>query len=1038
MLFNNNIDQGRDPLTGREMVQDKNGEWRVKGDGPALGSFLGIPAVTPETARDMVRLGKRAVDGPASFGYGLLQGGLADTTHGAVSALLTQPLSKLSRAIFAMQTRGADSADTVMGWSPEADYNATRHNEHMANIDFWTHKADTMASNLRKKYGRKQLADIIRAEHEGKKPPQLNEFRELMEEAARRAKDVGLAGKDFDKRFDGRYVRMGRWKWTDPDRLQKAMIDARRRAAELAEELKVGREALDKDGELSSDAEIQKLAGLQAEVVNQQKRARDFEKQWKRSQRGVLRPWGSFNTTRATPLEVVDVRAAAKWEGADRKRRITDWDEAVKKGLDLDRPELLLWDSVVHHFHAIEQAEWMKQIAADPRMSKPIREAPKDWVVMQKQELRSSRAYKHLIGRAVSPWMYHFIKLQEGPGGVVERISADLHSGAKMALTTMAPANWALQIFANPMMVATKSNTSLFRAYPAYMKALFDVLNPVGQGKLLRQFGSLRWLDVATDFDREFMHSIKRENPHINTENIGSIVNHMVSKFGEGAWREGLGTAGKLAAHPFNRLLQGVGFVYRRLDAAARIANYRLLRSQGVKHDAAVEQVNRGWDLFHQNKLGDFLRKGVLQVPGTKVKIPLPFLANSFASVPMTFMRNFAQIVGKTPLQMAELGVYVGLWNTAVQSWTGQNDEDVDRILRNVHSQDNDLIHWIRSKTTPLTPDGQQGIDLWGYHPIGAALEPIPGGTSAFWGAAEGVAEKGPLGVFEGATTGTDAFGTTSYQDFIHRALGGSHILMSPWTEYELDRDDEGKPVQYRYEAPGLWGTTGRLKLALETGQLPLALFYTLGNLGNASRAFTLESAGAASAVVQTLSQFDKTDLGSHPSFDLIADGEDIFSVKPRSWEDVLMRRLGVRVKNPNAFARLLERIKRQKGIETTDFGRFSAEDPVNTQAQKVAKLGNAVKEARSGAYLWGMLRHLARAPESQQRANVLAEIKRRWETPESRRRASMALVKIEMGREAQEAMNLLAKFGLLLPTPGVQKVPKPLPSKARDALRGN
>lgn len=1046
-MMQERVDRGEDPITGRKMVHNENGEWVIDtrknlddGPGTVVTSIGGMVPIGKRTARNLIR-GTGLV---SDVLYAPLQGFAADMPTSVVSTLMTQPLAKLNRAVLGIAGMGPTKADTVFGWSPAADYIASRHNEHMAAIDLWTARADKMARKLAKKYKPEQLRQIVRAEHEGKKPPQLDEFRALMQRAAQEAKDVGLASSKFDDKWAERYVRMGRWKWTDPERLRRAYQDARVRVIELTEELKAAKAILDAKDDVPTDAEVDRLARLQMKTVAQQKRQRALEKQWKRSLR-KLHPWGGFHDVRPEPLDIVDVRAAERWEDSDRRRRIEDWDVALKKGLDDDRPELLLWDSIVHHFHAIEQARWIKRISEDPRMSLPTRDAPSDWVVMTPTELRSRRVYKHLAGRAINPWVHHFMKLQEGPNGPVERMMRDVHAAAKMALTALAPANWVLQVFANPLMTAVKSGTSVWRAYPAYLKALFDILNPLSRRRMEREFGKLRWLDVATDWDREYIQKLMEMNPTMNADSVFRTLMHGAEQIYKGEWGKGIkGLAKGSLVLPQERTLQALSFVYRRLDAAGRISTYRLLKDQGFSHEQAVQKTNRGWDLFHQNKFGDFLRKGVLQIPGTKVSIPLPFMANSFASVPMTFLRNFAEIVGKTPLQLAELATWVSLWNGAVANMNGMTDEEVENILNNVQHNENDLTWWIRKKTTPLMPWGTQSLDFWGYHPIGAALDAVPGGASAFWGAAEGLKNDGPMGALKGALTGRDAYGTTAPQSLLHRALGGNHIILSPWADYTLDRDAKGRAVQYRYEGKGLWGSRGKLRLALEEGVLPLAAVYGLGRLGGASPGSATAMGAAASMVAQVLSEIDATDAGKHPSFEIISDGEDIFEVKPRSWEDVVMRRLaGLKVRNPDAFRRALEKLARDKSIEIDDFsGKFKAAEGLEGtalyDARRLAAKGNDLKEGRRGLFLWGMARHLTTLPVGSDKwTNVRDEIVRRYSSVESRRRATAALVRIEMGQEAAQTDRILASVGLLTPSERELPVPPPTPAETRDLLRG-
>jgi hypothetical protein len=1034
-------DRGRDPISGRPLVPNENGDWGVqqKGkDNPTLSMFMGIPSfkdLRGYTGRDLVGLAPKVVgmaSRPFELAYGVLQGGLADTSHGAFSALMTQPLAKLSRALIAAKSGGDDSADVVAGWSSKADHIASRHNLHMARMDEWTRTADDFVKRFRARYTPAQRLALVRAEFEGwqdgkKAPdhPMMIEFRKLMNDVADQAKALGLASDKFDERYRDSYVRLGRWKWQDPRALALAVADARKTVAEMAEEMSEWHRA--NDGRDVTDLELQRQGMMQRQLIAMEKKHRQLETQLKRAGRRVFRNYSAFNEVHSNPLDVVDVRSIKHWEDADRRRRITDWDKAVERGLDVAEPELLLWDSITHHMHAIETARWLKEISQDPRLAMDFRDAPKDWIALSDFDLQSNRAFRHLIGKKVSPWVYHFMKLQEGPNGTLEKIWNDVVSGVKLSFTAVAPANWALQVIANPMQVSTIAGTSLFRAYPSYLKALGDVLNPFAQGAMRKQFGKQRWLDVATDWDREFMHNLKNSNPAVTARTFMTAARDMIRSIAEKEWRNVAANGVRALGTPFRRTLQGISWVYRRLDAAARISTYRLLREQGVPEDQAVRMVNRGWDLFHQNKMADYVRKGIVQIPGTQVRIPLPLFVNSFASVPFTFLRNFAQVAGKTPLQLAELGIMVSLWNSAVQEHNGISDEEVENRIRSMTSNENDLISWIRMKTTPMTPDARGGYDLWSYHPMGAALSAMPGVESAFWGAAEGLQKDGLLGALRGAVEGHDAYGVDAWQDIIHRMAGGEHIVVSPWAEYELDRDSEGRRVQWRYEQPGQWGFKGRMKMAYETGTLPLMAVLGLGNMMNATKSSAQEAAALAGMAAQVLAELDKTDIGDHPAIEIITDGQDIWSAKPMSWQDAVMRRFGIKVRRPNKLRRIIEKIGRTKGIDTTEMGRFQASKdvaPAEVQAMReLASLGNVHKDVMSGYYLYGYLRHLQTLnPSSRAAGNILEEITRRWPTVKGRRQKINSLVKMELGREAEEGMDLLGYYNLL--EPGVRDTP--------------
>jgi hypothetical protein len=1052
---NRRIAQGLDPLTGRRMVRDPNtGEWSMErpakpDGGPGYTLGLGLGGFDWSRAknafdwrRDMTGMARAAYNAADQFvrkaaalpqaAYGLVHGMTADMTSAAFSTFITQPIQRLSRAMYSMATSGGhkDAADTLMGWSPEADHIATQHNRHLARVDRLASEHNRIVGELRRKFTRDQLLDLVRAEHEGKRPPALKEYNDLMAQYAQEAQDLGLAGKNFNARLDRRYVRMGRWKWTDPQRLRQARIDAQKTVARLAEELAAFQKIQAESSARVTDAMAERMATKQRDLVNAQAQMRQLARQIRRSERRFL-PQAGIRETHNHPMELVDARKIREWEDSSRRREVDDWDALVKKGLDTDKPELLLLDGLQHASQAIEVARWMKEIANDPRMSRDLRDAPKGWEVLSKAEVGSNFAFSQLAGKAVSPWLYHFIKLSEGPNGIAEKVMHYFQGAAKMAVTMASPANWTLQTLANPLMVAVKSGTSVFRAYPAYVKALADLLL---RPSTRAQFQAERWLDVATDFDREIMAELRRRNPNANADSIMRTVQDMLHDFGQGQWRGGMRGAAQALNLSSVKALGLVSRVYRTLDAAARVANYRLLRDQGRTHQEAALEVNRGWDLMHQNKYGDFLRKGVFTLPGKKGrKIPLPFLANSFASVPMTFIRNFAQVAGKTPLMLMEMAVMVGMWNSVVQSYTGQTDDEVDRMTGAMHNQSNSLTHWIRRKTTPLLPSGRQGLDFWGYHPIGAALDAIPGADSGFWGASEFIASGGERG---GAFEGTNAYGQNLLEELQSSALGGKHIVLKPHAEFFFDRDDQGRPVRYRYEAPGLLGRTGWARMAVENGQASLAGAMALSSLAGMSAQTATEVGAVASALTQVVQDFQTSDIGARPGFVAITPGEDIFEVRPRSWEDVAMRRFGIKVRNPDAFRRTFERVAARRGIERGPRGNFLVDrdvpaGPLRIELMTLASRANKLRSARSGLFLWGLARHyqLTRNP------HVLAEIERRWPSAEARMRAARALVTLDMSRESGETLQLLAEFGLPFRDAGV---PRQSPSDVRELLNEN
>lgn len=1059
------IDEGLHPLTGLEAVFDEGrGTWvsSKKKGGEGYTVYAGLPVLPAAHAvRDLVGLMRHPVRNTRAV-YGIVHGMTADLTGSVLQTTLVMPLQKLSRAVLGLHS-GPDRADTAFGWSPNATKSAMVHNRHLAKMDLIAREADDYVKDLAKKYGHKKLLELVRAEHEGKAPWQLREFRQMMQDIAQEMKDLGMVGKDFDARYDGRYVRLGRYTWKNADHLKDAMQKARQRSKELGEEIIAFRDAADaaQAGEPWTPGQKQRLRELNAEAAAQDARATSLRRQWKRAGRSLFKNWRAYNQIHNAPVDVFDVQKLRSWEGANRRRENDDWDWHVDNGLDISRPELLLWDSIIHHRQAIETYRFMKEIAEDKDLSRSIRKAPKDWVLIQPEDVRSDLAFKELAGRKVSPWIYHFIKLSEGPNGWAERISNDVHSAIKMSLTFASPANWALQVVANPLMVGVKAGTSIWRAYPEYIKALTELFLPHSRKRLEGKYGPMRFLDVATDADREFMHNLRSTNPDINTRNFMGIMAEAANNFREGKVLRGAASGVKgLVAHPANRWLQLQSFMYRTFDAAGRVATYRILRKQGKTRAEAEAAVVQGWDLFHQNKWGDFLRKGVVQVPGTKVKIPLPIMANSFGSVPVTFLRNFGQIMGKTPLQFAELAVTIALYNQGVQMANGMTDDEVERLQRNTTPNTNGVLHWLRSKTTPISPDGTQAYDLWNYHPVTAATEAVPGLSQAMWGGLEGFSDEGLKGVIPGMARGKGGYGLTAEQDFISKALGSGHVMLAPYSEYLFDRDARGAAVRWRHERPALWGSQGVLKVAVEEGHLPVAIVYALGKMAGLNDSFNAELAAMAGSITSLAAELDRTASGENTDFDIINDGEGLFEVRPKSAEDVLLRRAGFRQRHPDAMRRILERVERQKGI-TKDkrHGNYKVEEDVppalRENLRRMAQFGNQLKLARSGAYLWGMARHWAETklpgyakhlkdydqgeplPENFWDGDAIRDqIKARWKSPESRARAANALVILDMGEEAGETLQILEQMKLLDPSEDGARMPPMSPDEVQSVFK--
>ena len=1057
------IDEGKHPLTGREAVYDEStGMWvsaKPKGESGGTKFYSGLPIIpSKEGIRDLVGLMRRPGKNVQAI-YGMVHGMTADFTGSLLQTTVVTPLHKLSRAILGING-GPDKADTAFGWSPRATRAAMVHNRHLANMDLITRDADVYIKGLVKKYGSKKLLELVQAEHEGKQPWQLREFRKLMQDIADEMKSLGMVGEEFDARYDGRYVRLGRYTWKDSARLKESMIAARKRSKEIGEQIEEYRTALNALEGPPTEGQMQRLKELSSESAAQEARSRSLRAQWIRSRRSLFRNWKAYNQVHSSPIDVADVRALRKWEGADRRRENDDWQWHVDAGLDTSRPELLLWDSIIHHRHAIETYRFMKQIAQDPDLSKSIQKAPKDWVRIDHEDVKSNLAFRELAGKKVDPWIYHFLKLSEGPNGVAERIANDVHSAIKMSLTFASPANWALQIIANPLMVGVKGGVSIWRAYPEYLKALTELFIPGRADALRKKYGPMRFLDVATDADREFMHNLHSENPDINTRTIMDSIARTANNFREGKVGAGIRTAGKTIGHPFNKWLQLQSMIYRSFDAAGRIATYRILRKQGKTRGEAEAAVVQGWDLFHQNKWGDFLRKGVVQIPGTKIKIPLPIMANSFGSVPVTFLRNFAQVAGKTPLQMAELAVTIALYNQAVQQANGMTDDEVETLQRNVTPNDNSILAWLRSKTTPISPSGTQAYDLWNYHPVTAATEAVPGMSQAMWGGIEGFSDEGLKGVIPGMFRGKGGYGLTAEQDFVSKALGAGHVMMAPYSELLLDRDAKGNAVRWRNERPALWGSQGALKVAVEEGHAPIAVIMALGYMGGMNPSFRAGLAAVASSVTQIAAELDKTADGENPVFEVISDGESLFEVRPRSAEDALLRRAGLRLRNPDALRRLVERVERQKGIHKDPrHGNYTVDDDVppalRERLARMAQFGNTAKRIKSGAYLWGMARHWMETkwPEYAERLKdydegeklpddfwdgdqIRAAIAARWKNAESRATAAQALVTLDMGQEAGDTLQILARMRLLDPEVGA-KIPPLSPDEFQKVFRG-
>jgi hypothetical protein len=751
------------------------------------------------------------------------------------------------------------------------------------------------------------LAELTR----GNRPAELGEFISMVDNLGERLVKAKLLKAEQVAKWKGRYLHFGRYKYSAED-VAKRILEVKKSWKEANQELR----AMVKQGK--SKAEI---ASKQKEVNGWDAMRMDLEK----GKRGFF---GTKAQIMRHPLDAIGMDAVSSFRnrGFGKKKTSETIEDAVKAGLDTADPVRLMFDTLQHEWHAVEQAEWFKRVATDGNFVRESELAPDHWVTVSSLDKVIDSTWEGFVGKKVHPQLYDWLKANEPTKNTIIRKWRYAESGVKLAATLGNLGNWGQQLMGNPLLMAA-GGVPMTRMLQRYGEGFVEIIRGTDRDFYLNK----NWVDQVTDADREFDRWMKEQNLDLETMPVDSVISSVYDAIrgqltGE-QWSTVMGHLNRTKAGAkrlgSKKVFSGMkaevrdavhilSHLYRSLDAAARIGMYKDLIEQGKSDAEATIAVNDIFDLQHVSKFAQYARR-----------TPFLFMADSFVSVKSAMARNHKKITGAGVKGYAAYMAMSAMWNSIAASMEGRTDEEVQADIEDSIPANNPFTHWLDSRTAFWVP-GRGAIDMQRWHPTGPLNDYLPGQEQFVSGiAGKMMGMKGPL---------RDRYGQTMGQGILGRALGSGSITMGLPAQVIMDRDERGRPgIARRYEDPGLLGTTGVLRASLETGALAAA-----GLGGLFSKAPFLSTALPATI----LQQMERLRRSNEVLLPWITDREierqALLTTFPSGTTrtpqqedeiDYVARLFGGRFLRPNALARERERLQYAEGTEEGTYGDVSSRE---------------------------------------------------------------------------------------------------------------
>lgn len=1007
-----------DPISGFPIKENREGQYVVRGgprDGIVLGFFGGMQPLTARMAMGLLRKGGRAVRTMFDVADGVLDGSL-DGVLEIVGTPLRNVLFESERfadMFPALENRrealqGMNSATKRFLTQDDPDGGIKQFlGELYGELNAVDHDIRGKIEPFATQLDIPEQLEAMRDFDSGKGAHDLmKDYNAWMNDYGQRAVKAGLlTQKQFDA-FKDKYIHFGRWVH-DKQKVGKRIEELDVEIARLAKQMR--------DESLGGATNF-RLSQLQSSLNDMNTIRNRLRKSM-----GML-PFGKPEVQRF-PMDTVNMGAvnAFRGRGFAKHRHLESLDEAIEMGLDTSQPWKLLEEGMRYEAHAVIQAEWFRRVAKDQRFIQDAEIAPKHWITVTKEiDKASDPAWRALVGKKMHPQMYEWLKIHEPTRNGLVRLYNSVHSAMKLAMTAQNPGNWLTQFMGNPQ-VLVGLGVPPTRAWSSWTKAFAEIVadsvskrkgvNPEVREELEMFRRKKNWIDQPTDADREFMEMLERsadldpfgaEGPSgVWNDVLGGLASLWNSKGAVGKARgfgQHMGRAGR-------ETFRYAAFVYRTLDAAARVAGYRELRMQGMDDAQATKEINDAFDITHISRLGRIYRK-------------LPFIGDSFPSVRAAQFRRFKDMTKGTAKMYAYYMGLSALWNSIAGRIAGQTDEEVDEVIESSIPNYNPFTHWIDSRTSFYFP-GAGVMDTRKWTPIDQALKFIPG----LEGTVEGLGSRMMGGRM------VDEYGRSPGESLVWDTIG-RNMVSSPAIEYLADQDRWGNHgVRDRLAAEGFLGTTGLLRAYIDNGALPALLTYGLFRAASGFTAVPRAAPAAAAALFTSRGRLQRTrerfepwitksmvDVNGHiPTLNKEAEPP-----KLQTDMDFILRLLGIRLMKPNEPYRRAEALSMTEGLSDGSFGKEVAnelrQEPSSPEAIEAAvakTLGKGYADTHRAAVLWGMITSWRDARgDAAERERLVGLIKRRFPDEKSLMTAVRNLG-IHIPHAASEVQAILETMGL-------------------------
>lgn len=743
--------------------------------------------------------------------------------------------------------------------------------------------------------------DLLRQFERGNTPAILQEYRDIMDSFGDQLVKDGLLHEDQVKKWKGKYIHYGRWVWTK-ENIDKAIENQRKYIEELHR---------------SGDR------GAMSDALESMRVLERVKKQV-----GLTRSRVYIGDH---PIDKIDRRQIQEFhrKGFARFKGHETLDEAIKAGLDVSQPHMLLIDGILGEGKALAQNAFHKAILADKGIVRKTEDAPGDWVHIVGTRYANDPVWKDAIGKSIEPQAYDLLEATRPDHNGIRQTWDMLHGLIKQGMTVGNLANYHTQLLGNLYTLA--SRVPFFQLPTRFMRAILTLAG-IGEGAKERRdkYDRWNWTRMAGDAIREIADILDKgnwttgaeartENPYAGmgiSETLGEAFRRLFSK----KFLSGVAGLANAAREGFQSL-----------DAIARIALHEVNMERGMSEIDSRKDVDSLFDMRHLPRGWQGMRRYV----------------DSFASIKAVMGRNMHRLAPAAPATMTNLAMFSAMFNMVMRSIYGVTEDEADELIDASIPKNNAFSEYVGKHTALLMPDGEgrlRVVDMNRFSPTDVGARAIPGARSLTSGL-ENMA-------MEGKWAG-DHRGAGINQELAN--LAASNVFYGPTLDWVFDRDrfSEGRGVREEFQNPGAFGSTGFLRFMIERGPLPGAISALLPP-GMRESAATFVPSGARAA-----RRFGETSregaLGTPPRTSIGTDEKGKTLIEQQGRGRLIMDMLGFRFEEPNQYRRVMEQAARredntiagkrglapEKGLDTDD--RLAAKQTVK-DVQGLATVQRAMR----------------------------------------------------------------------------------------------